>query len=117
MAESVSLLGKRRTAPYARKWPVVNMHAGMFHNVRAFGGLCRTDRALENLIHASGPVVDCEGLLECIAGVLLLQLLAPVRFFAHKLLKIRPYQWVQRVLCFFLIFLAFFALILLHYVY
>ena len=72
VAESVSLLGKRHTAPFARKWPVVNMHAGMFHDVAAFGELCLTDRALEDLIHASGPVVDCVELLECIAGVLLL---------------------------------------------
>ena len=72
MAESVSLLGKRRTAPFARKWLVINMHAGMFHDVAAFGELCRTAHALEHLIHAPGPVVDCVGLLECIAGVLLL---------------------------------------------
>jgi hypothetical protein len=72
VAESISLLGKRRTAPFARKWLVINMHAGMFHDVAAFGELCRTAHALEHLIHAPGPVVDCIGLLKCIAGFLLL---------------------------------------------
>jgi hypothetical protein len=94
VAESVSLLGKRHTAPFARKWPVVNMHAGMFHDIAAFCELCRTDRAPEDLIHASGPVVDSVGLLECIASVLFLKLLVSVRFLGHRLLEIRPYRWV-----------------------
>ena len=59
----------------------------MFHNVAEFVERGHADRALEYLVQAACLLVHNVGLLECVTGVQLLQLLTLLHFLPVELLN------------------------------
>ena len=64
----VALLSESHAAGLALVWAVVDVHAGVIHDVAKLGELCGTHRALQYLVHPASLTVELVGLIEHISN-------------------------------------------------